>query len=88
MENQETQKPSDQESEGTATQRASILRLCQSCCGKAGMPAEILKVFETMPCAQDMAKRFEGVKLPADMVEKIKAFFATMQAGQQPGADN
>ena len=88
MENQETQKPGDQKSEGTATQQASILRLCQSCCGKAGMPADILKVFETMPCAQDIAKRFEAAKLPADMAEKIKAFFATMQAGQQPSAGN
>jgi hypothetical protein len=88
MGNQETQRPGDQEGEGTATQQASILELCQSCCGKAAMPADILKVFETMPCAQDMAKRAEGVKLPADMAEKIKTFFATMQAGQQPSAGN
>jgi hypothetical protein len=86
MENQKTQKPGDQEGEGTATQQTSILELCQSCCGKMGMPADIMKMFKTMPCAQDMTKRFEGVKLPTDMAEKIKAFFATMQAGQQPGA--
>ena len=88
MANQETQEPGDQEGEGTATQQASILELCQRCCGQAGRSADILKVFETMPCAQDMAKRFEGVKLPADMAERMKTFFATMQAGQQASAGN
>jgi hypothetical protein len=61
MEKEETKKTGNQEGEGAAKRTDSFFELCGSCCGKAGMSAEMMKMCEGMGSSAEMMKMFQGM---------------------------
>lgn len=72
MEKEKTKKSGTEEGTGASKQDKLLFELCSSCCGKAGMPDEMLKMCEGMGNMKDMAKKWKDMHIPSDLRKMCK----------------